>query len=141
LWAINKKRCVIYARDDSTQEHQEAAARKLCGHDMIAVPTMAIPFTQYLRPHGRKRAVEWEGSPEIEALAKHFLDVGGKYECEALQIGHASLTAAYDCDGEVTDIAIVICDNGPDILEAVPELVRRSVQWLEAKKKLSLSGP
>jgi hypothetical protein len=29
LWVVNKKRCVIYARDDLTLEQQEAAARKL----------------------------------------------------------------------------------------------------------------
>jgi hypothetical protein len=31
LWVVNKKRCVIYARDDVPLEQQEAAGRKLSG--------------------------------------------------------------------------------------------------------------
>ena len=51
---------------------------------------MSIPFTQYLRPDGRKRAVEIDMSKEVEDLAKRFIAAGGRYECEELTTGHAS---------------------------------------------------
>jgi hypothetical protein len=66
--------------------------------------SMTICFTQYLRPNGRRRGVEVDRSPEIEAMAKRFVVAGGRYECEALTTGHASLTAVHAVDGEDRDI-------------------------------------
>lgn len=87
-----------------------------------------IPFTQYLRPHGRKRMVEVERSPEIERLAEEFIDRGGYFECEALSTGHASLTAGHP-DAEEGDIAVELVMNGPDVPEAVDRLVRKAHAW------------
>src|SRR5215831_21154832 len=88
---------------------------------------MSIPFTQYLRPDGRRRAVEIDMSQEVEDLAERFIVAGGRYECEELTTGHASLTAVYDVDGEDQDIAIEVCPNGPEVLGRVEKLVRRSI--------------
>jgi len=55
---------------------------------------------------------------------------GGRYECEELQTGHASLTAVYEVDGEEQDIAIEVCPNGLEVPGKVDALVRSSVAWL-----------
>jgi len=89
-----------------------------------------VPFTQYLRPDGRKRAVTTDCAPEVEALAEEFMAAGGKYECEELTTGHVSLTAVYDFE----DIAIEVCPNGSDVPPCVEKLIRRSVKWLKEER-------
>ena len=87
---------------------------------------MSIPFTQYLRPNGRKRPVDIERSPEIEAIAQRFIESGGKYECEELSTGHASLTAVKYGD----DVAIELTMNGPSVPDAVDRLVKKSEEFI-----------
>lgn len=88
-----------------------------------------IPFTQYLRPGGRKRAIEIDRSPEIEELAAEFMRRGGYFECEELSTGDVSLTACHpDC--EEGDCAIEIVPNGPEIEDAVDRLVLKAHRWL-----------
>ena len=94
---------------------------------------MSIPFTQYLRPDGRRRAVEIDMSQEVEDLAKRFIAAGGRYECEELTTGYASLTAVYEVDSEDQDIAIEVCPNGPEVPERVEKLVRRSILRLKER--------
>jgi hypothetical protein len=60
---------------------------------------MTVAFTQYLRPDGRKRSCGFNRPPKVEALAEQFIAAGGRYECEELMTGHASLTAVYEVDG------------------------------------------
>jgi hypothetical protein len=93
---------------------------------------MAIPFTQYLLPDGRKRAEVISRPADIEALAKKFIASGGRYECEMLRTGHVSLTAVAEVDGEEDDIECIVCNNGPDVPAKVDELVRRSVTHIGA---------
>lgn len=83
---------------------------------------MAIPFTQYVLPDGRKRSEHIERPADIEAMADKFIESGGRYECEILTTGHVSLTAVKGDD----DVEIVICSNGPGVGERVDELVRLS---------------
>lgn len=87
---------------------------------------MSIPFTQYILPNGRRRHEEIDRPDEVEAIAKRFIDSGGRYECEVLTTGHVSLTAVKDVDGEQQDVEIIVCANGPEIPGKVDELVRRS---------------
>jgi hypothetical protein len=87
-----------------------------------------IPFTQCLRPDGRKRPVEFDRPPEIERLAREFIDHGGYFECEELTTGHASLTAGHP-DAETGDIAIEVVVNGPEVPGAVDRLVKRVNAW------------
>jgi hypothetical protein len=91
---------------------------------------MSIPFTQYLRPDGRKRAVEIEMPEPIEALAQIFINHGGRFECEHLRTGHVSFAAVHEVDGVDEDIAIELCPNGPDVPFAVELLVRKAIAWL-----------
>lgn len=88
-----------------------------------------IPFTQYLRPNGRRESVEVERPLDIEELAWEFIDSGGYFECEELTTGQVSLTAGHpSC--EAGDMAIVICENGPDVPTAVDKLVGNAIEWL-----------
>jgi hypothetical protein len=86
-----------------------------------------IPFTQYLRPDGRKRPVEIDMPPPIEHLALQFIKAGGRYECEELRTGQVSFTAVFDDD----DIALELCQNGPDVPCAVEMVVRKSISFLD----------
>lgn len=88
---------------------------------------MAIPFTQYLLPNGEKRDERIERPADIEALARQFIEAGGRYECEMLTTGEVSLTAVYAVDDEPEDVEIEICPNGPDVPLRIDDLVRRSV--------------
>jgi len=87
---------------------------------------MAIVFTQYLRPDGRRTMTEIDRPPEIEALALKIAAAGGRFESEHLTTGHASLTVAYLGD----DIAIEVCRNGPEVPAAVDRLVRNAAAKL-----------
>jgi len=90
---------------------------------------MPIPFTQYLRPDGRKRDVTIERSPEVEALAQRFIASGGKFECEELRTGEASFTAVkYG-----RDVAIELVPNGPAVPAAVDRVVRLAQDYLDAE--------
>lgn len=92
---------------------------------------LGIPFTQYLRPDGRKRPTSIDMPDEIEALAFSFIEAGGWFEVEELTTGHASLTACHIVEGEPQDIAIRVVENGPPVVMAVEELVREAVAWRE----------
>lgn len=94
---------------------------------------MAIVFTQYLAPDGRKRHTEIDMPNDVENLAKRFIDAGGYYESEVLSDGQVSLTACfYQPDGD-NDIAIEIVSNGPAVIDGVERLIRKSVKWLKAR--------
>lgn len=95
-------------------------------------PEADIPFTQYLLPHGRRRAERIARPVEIADLAQQFIAAGGRYECEILTTGHVSLTAVMDVDDEPQDVEIVLCQNGPGIPDAVDRLVRASIAHIDA---------
>ena len=90
-----------------------------------------IPFTQYLRPNGRKTSVSIEMPEDIVGLAFAFIIRGGWFEVEELITGHASLTACYVVDGEPQDIAIRVVENGPPVVPAVEALIREAASWKE----------
>lgn len=95
---------------------------------------MLIPFTQYLRPNGRKRDVKWEvTSHEQEVKARALLDAKAYFECEMLQTGDVSLTCEIEGnDGEVHTLGHEICANNPEVVEAVARLVERAHETLLA---------
>lgn len=90
---------------------------------------MSIPFTQYIRPNGRREQVTIDRGPHIEELAKKFIESGGYFECEELTTGHASLTAGHK-DYPDGDIAIEVCLNGPTVPHHVDRLVEKADRWL-----------
>lgn len=94
---------------------------------------VSIPFTQYVLPNGNRKHTEIARTPEIAELAERFISAGGKYECEILTTGHASLTACFD-DPEHgwQDIVIEVVRNGPDVPPTVDRIVRKSVEYLDS---------
>lgn len=90
---------------------------------------MAIEFTQFLLPNGRREPVSIERPAEIEALACKFTTDGGWFECEVLTTGHVSLTACMNRDSGDNDIAIEVVRNAPGLIgEAVDRLVARAIK-------------
>jgi len=109
-------------REEITKRRRSRSARN-------SLMNNEIPFTQYLRPDGRKRPVSIEVPTKIAQLAFNFIESGGWFEVEELTSGHVSLTACYIVDGEPDDIAIRVVENGPPVVKAVEELVREAAIW------------
>jgi len=89
---------------------------------------MAIPFTQYVRPHGRQRPVSIEMPAYVEEIAFNFIEGGGWYEAEVLPDGQISLTACAVVNDEPDDVECIITANGPGMRDAVERLVRASIK-------------
>lgn len=79
----------------------------------------SIPFTQFLRPDGRRASVAIIRPAPVLEKASAIIAAGFRFECEELATGHASLTIADD-EG---DHAIEVVVNGPGVPEAVDRLV------------------
>lgn len=78
-----------------------------------------IPFTQYMRPDGRK-VEQFAPMPEgYEEKVKAILAAGLKFEAEVLTTGTVSLTIS---NGE-EDIAIELSSNGPEVEKALIRLI------------------
>jgi len=90
---------------------------------------MTIPFTQYLRPDGRKRPMEVDRPSAVEAVAWNIIALGGRFEIEVLTTGEISMTVAF----EEEDIAIEVCENGPPIMKAVDRLVFDAAKHLRGE--------
>lgn len=85
----------------------------------MTAPSNAIPFTQFLRPNGRRVDVWIERPEPIVAKAREIIAAGYEFQCEELTTGHAHLTIS---DGE-DDVAGELCMNGPAVPDAVDRLV------------------
>lgn len=89
-----------------------------------------IPFTLYMRPHGRTKQIFFRADTlrhdRAYDRAYEFIQRGGVFEAEVLTTGHVSLTAALPVDGELRVIAIEVCPGGPQVLNAVERLVDRA---------------
>ena len=108
---------------------------RLLGPDGEPIPAKAeVPFIQWL-PDGTSTGRTIERSVEIAALAKRFMDKGGRYACvygfdkDGRQM--AELVAGFTLDdsakGEMLAIAEEIVADGPEIGPAIDRLVRASV--------------
>lgn len=87
---------------------------------------MAIQFTQYMLPNGRKSQVTIERSAEIEAKAQKIIEAGYDFECEMLRTGEIHL----DCCNTERQIAVEVVPNGPEVVAAVDRIVERAFQSL-----------
>ncbi len=81
---------------------------------------MAIPFTQYLRPDGRRHRVTIQLDVVTEDKARKIIERGLTFETEVLANGLVSFTIT---DEEEGDLAIEISPNGPNVPEAIKKLV------------------
>jgi hypothetical protein len=89
-----------------------------------------IPFTQYIRPCGRKEKTGVERPFDIEAMANQFISEGGKFECELLRTNLVSLTASFVFDGEARNIACVLSSNNSELLSSVDLLVQNAYDFI-----------
>lgn len=72
-----------------------------------------IPFTQYLRPYGRKREMTYFTTKEVWDKAQEVIKAGFSFEIEELSTGKISATIS-DEDG---DYHIMLFDNQPKVVE------------------------
>jgi hypothetical protein len=82
---------------------------------------LSVPFTQYLRPYGRRTEVAIDLNPETEAKALEILAAGYVFECEELTTGHVSFTIHDPRKQE--DVAIQLGANGPEVPSLVTKLI------------------
>jgi hypothetical protein len=90
-----------------------------------------IPFTQYLRPDGKRTATVIDMPQEIYDLAQQFIAAGGSYTSELLPGNDVSLCAEFDVEGERRDIVCLVCFNDGSVPDSVDDLVRESVEYLQ----------
>jgi len=88
---------------------------------------LVIPFTQYLRPDGRKRRIEMTVVGGVAEAADRILRHGWVFEVEELTTGDASLTVS---DGE-EDVATEVVPNGPEVPVAIERLVMAAASLIE----------
>jgi hypothetical protein len=86
-------------------------------------------FTQYLRPHGRPQEVEIARPADIEQLAAAVRVRGFAFEIEVLTTGEINM----DCCNEDEQLCCEVCDNGPQVPDAVDRLVRQAHKILEER--------
>ncbi len=85
---------------------------------------MTIPFTQYLRPNGAKKAGGFDRPPEVEAVAHELIALGVHFDAEILVTGHLSLTAEHDdLDDPVLAIAVFMQESPDNVGRRVDQLV------------------
>jgi hypothetical protein len=91
---------------------------------------MAIEFTQYLMPHGNKSPQFIDRPEEVESKAAAVIAAGGSFEMEMLGVWpplpNVSITCSYDGD----DIAMEVCQNGPQVITAVDAVVEKAHEIL-----------
>lgn len=92
-------------------------------------PFVAIPFTQYLKPNGRRADVSIERPAHIASMADRIMERGYRFECEVLTTGQVSLTIA-DYEG---DHDIELCNNGIEVPATVDRLVTRFAARFERR--------
>ena len=88
---------------------------------------MAITFTQYMRPDGRKMSVDINRPADIETMALELQQAGVRLEAEVLTTGEVSFTAERDgcnCEMDIDNIEVV--PNGPEVPKAVDRLIRKA---------------
>jgi hypothetical protein len=81
-----------------------------------------VPFTQYLRPNGRKVDVTIDRPDDIADKAFEIIAKGYRFECEQLTTGDVSFTIA----GDDEDVDIELCFNGVEVPAAVDRLIERA---------------
>jgi hypothetical protein len=97
--------------------------------DSQGVNCMSIPFTQFLRPNGRRVGVRISRPEEVETKARAIMDAGYWFEVEELTTGHASLTVTSRDQDEMFEVV----PNGPEVPPAVDRLINRFYERMEGK--------
>jgi len=83
---------------------------------------MSVPFTQFLRPHGRAKQTSVNLPPDVEELAHKLIEDGARFEIEVLTTGMIYM----GCFIGDTPITNALCKNEPIILKVAEDLVREA---------------
>lgn len=86
-----------------------------------------VTFTQFLRPDGRRKAVEIDRPDEVAELAAGLWSAGYELHAEVLMTNQVSLTVEHSDEERLDEdgaIAHELVANGPGVPEAVDRLVR-----------------
>jgi hypothetical protein len=92
---------------------------------------VSIPFTQFLRPNGRRTTVSIERGTEVEAMAAKLIGAGCRFEIEELMTGMVSIEAVADntADSESPHcLALELVQNGPSVPATVDKLVKEALK-------------
>ncbi len=90
-----------------------------------------VPFIRAY-PDGTRGLSEIERPVEIHALATKFIAHGGRYLIAAIGDGTVELVAAMPGDDDIVKVASHKVPNGHALPAAVDDLVRASVERLDA---------
>lgn len=88
---------------------------------------LAISFTQYMRPDGRSRQVMHLCDEETYDRASRLIDRGMSFSCEVLTTGECAFYVDKNDESVVTEI----CQNGPEVMEAVKRLIFRAEERIK----------
>lgn len=80
---------------------------------------MAIMFTQFLRPNGKKSIVEIDRPTDIDKMARDLVMMGYNFEIEVLMDDRIHMTVSNE-DG---DLRSRICENGPSLPKCVDDMI------------------
>lgn len=94
----------------------------------------AITFTQFLRPNGRQRSIEFIRPARIADAADYIIAASGRLEIEELMTGMVSMTVERDGEEEGA-IAHEICANGPPVLEHIDKLLLEGAKRVTRQRK------
>ena len=83
---------------------------------------MDVPFTQYIRPNGRKRECVVSCPDTLRTNVQAIIDRGWRFEAEVLTTDEVSLTV-FDPETE-TNMAIQVGPNGSNVKRMVRELIK-----------------
>lgn len=99
---------------------------------------MTLPFVRQL-PNGQRVLTEFDcKDDEVELLGKKFIALDGAYLIEILPDATVRIAACQFIHGKQADVEVMICGNGPELIEAVHDLVRASQKHLASAKVVPL---
>lgn len=84
---------------------------------------MAVRFTQFLRPDGRRQPIEIDGlAPAVESMANELAAAGWRLEIEVLRTGHVHADVC-NAEGQLSSL---IEENGPKLPGAIETMLREA---------------
>lgn len=91
--------------------------------------THDIPFTEYVLPNGRKRALTFQTeSREVFDASRKIIDAGLRFEVERLRNGSVSATIT----GQNADVAFALIHDDKDVQSRVERMIMDGADNLKA---------
>lgn len=95
-----------------------------------------IPFTQFLRPDGRRKETGLEATPEVEAKARKLIEAGCVFEIEVLNNDMVSAEVVRErknpglADEDPEVVAWAMCPNTAEVPPAIAKMVEEAFNAL-----------